>query len=186
MIASTARDQSPHVLALSCGHDLLDSYGDIRVTRNPEICTAGSAFLLIVSLFRLRFEGTSCISISFGHFCNLFPLIIRIHTSLTWSSRPPSSPRILVSFGVRSVVPSSFFVLAFLQVESVGGLIVERKVPLFHPCDCSPLASFVNNLTYYLSSLPLATMLAQRKSRSRRQSRRFSPNRKSCRPLQGM
>ena len=136
--------------------------------------------------FNQRFEGTSCISISFGHFCNLFPLIIRIHTSLTWSSRPPSSPRILVSFGVRSVVPSSFFVLAFLQVESVGGLIVERKVPLFHPCDYSPLSSFVNNLTYYLSSLPLATMLAQRKSRSRRQSRRFSPNHKNCRPLQGM
>ena len=99
------------------------------------MCTTGSAFLLIVSLFRLlvcfnqRFEGTSCIPFSFGHFCNLSPLITRIHTSLTWPSRHPSSPRILVSFGIRSAVPScAYFLLSCKLSRSVGGLIVDSAI----------------------------------------------------------
>lgn len=136
------RDQSPHSarskeVALSRVLDSLDSYGDICVNRNPEMCTTGSAFLLIVSLFRLlvcfnqRFEGTSTsyIPFSFGHFCSLPPLITRIHTSLTWPSRHPSSPRILVSFGIRSAVPScACFLLSCKLSRSVGGLIVDSAI----------------------------------------------------------
>ena len=129
------RDQKQQEVALSCVLDSLDSYGDICVNRNPEMCTTGSAFLLIVSLFRLlvcfnqRFEGTSCIPFSFGHFCNLPPLITRIHTSLTWPSRHPSSPRILVSFGIRSAVPScAYFLLSCKLSRSVGGLIVDSAI----------------------------------------------------------
>ena len=149
----TAKSAQQEV-ALSRVLDSLDSYGDICVNRNPEMCTTGSAFLLIVSLFRLlvcfnqRFEGTSYIPFSFGHFCSLPPLITRIHTSLTWPSRHPSSPRILVSFGIRSAVPScACFLLSCKLSRSVGGL-----VPLFHPCGW--LLSFITVYQYsYILSL---------------------------------
>lgn len=189
------RDQSPHSarskeVALSRVLDSLDSYGDICVNRNPEMCTTGSAFLLIVSLFRLlvcfnqRFEGTSCIPILIWTL--LQPISSNYsHTYIT-NMAVTSSKFAKNSGELRHSFCGAFLCLlfAFLQVESVGRWVDRGQCHCStHMAGYSPLSPFINTLTYCLSSFPLTTMLAQRKSRSRRQSRRFSPNHKS-RPLQ--
>ena len=142
--------------------------------------------------------------LTFSPACLLQPKIRRyfLHSILIWTLLQPTSSNYSHTYITNMAVTSSKFaknsgelrhsfcgaflclLFAFLQVESVGRWVDRGQCHCStHVAGYSPLSPFINTLTYCLFSFPLTTMLAQRKSRSRRQSRRFSPNHKS-RPLQ--
>ena len=141
-----------------------------------------------------------CSSHFFASACLLQPKIRRyfLHSILIWTLLQPTSSNYSHTYITSMAVTSSKFaknsgelrhsfcgaflclLFAFLQVESVGRWVDRGQCHCStHVAGYSPLSPFINTLTCYLSSFPLTTMLAQRKSRSRRQSRRFSPNHKS-------